>query len=256
MSASENPEGPAAEQSLAVLEQVVVGGDLAKLNPHDRLLYYKQVCESVGLNPFTRPLEYITLQGKLVLYAAKNATDQLRDLKDVSITSLEEQKYDDLYVVTAKARNGKGREDMAKGAVSLAGLRGQALADMIMKCETKAKRRVTLSICGLGMLDETEVETIASAQKVDIDPVTGTLRDPDPAGATNRSVVEDAPDPVTAREGRDLLMGQIKGAADMLGLKASERADLWSKHCGHADPRTVDIAALHDLLADLRQRRS
>ena len=28
-----------------------------------------------------------------------------------------------------------------------------------MKCETKAKRRVTLSICGLGMLDETEVET-------------------------------------------------------------------------------------------------
>ena len=29
-----------------------------------------------------------------------------------------------------------------------------------MKCETKAKRRVTLSICGLGMLNETEVETI------------------------------------------------------------------------------------------------
>ena len=29
-----------------------------------------------------------------------------------------------------------------------------------MKAETKAKRRVTLSICGLGMLDETEVETV------------------------------------------------------------------------------------------------
>ena len=29
-----------------------------------------------------------------------------------------------------------------------------------MRCETKSKRRVTLSICGLGLLDETEVETI------------------------------------------------------------------------------------------------
>ncbi len=27
-----------------------------------------------------------------------------------------------------------------------------------MKCETKAKRRATLSICGLGFLDETEIE--------------------------------------------------------------------------------------------------
>ena len=35
-----------------------------------------------------------------------------------------------------------------------------ALANAIMKAETKAKRRVTLSICGLGMLDETELETI------------------------------------------------------------------------------------------------
>jgi hypothetical protein len=29
-----------------------------------------------------------------------------------------------------------------------------------MKAETKAKRRVTLSICGLGMLDESELETV------------------------------------------------------------------------------------------------
>jgi hypothetical protein len=29
-----------------------------------------------------------------------------------------------------------------------------------MKAETKAKRRVTLSICGLGMLDESEVESL------------------------------------------------------------------------------------------------
>ena len=35
-----------------------------------------------------------------------------------------------------------------------------ALANAIMKTETKAKRRATLSICGLGFLDESEIETI------------------------------------------------------------------------------------------------
>jgi hypothetical protein len=40
------------------------------------------------------------------------------------------------------------------------GLSGEALANALMKAETKAKRRATLSICGLGMLDETEVEDV------------------------------------------------------------------------------------------------
>jgi hypothetical protein len=44
--------------------------------------------------------------------------------------------------------------------VSLHNLKGEALANAIMKCETKAKRRVTLSICGLGLLDELDVETL------------------------------------------------------------------------------------------------
>jgi hypothetical protein len=54
---------------------------------------------------------------------------------------------------------------MAKGAVNINGLRGEALANALMKAETKAKRRATLSLCGLGMLDETEVSDIPADQK-------------------------------------------------------------------------------------------
>ena len=43
----------------------------------------------------------------------------------------------------------------------------------MMKAETKGKRRVTLSICGLGMLDETEVGSIPDAQPAKIDYETG-----------------------------------------------------------------------------------
>ncbi|EOV0478051.1 hypothetical protein ACOIM4_001927, partial [Campylobacter coli] len=44
------------------------------------------------------------------------------------------------------------------GALNIKNLGGDNLANAIMKAITKAKRRVTLSICGLGMLDESELD--------------------------------------------------------------------------------------------------
>src|SRR5262249_53952504 len=41
-----------------------------------------------------------------------------------------------------------------------------------MRALTKAKRRVTLSICGLGMLDESEIESIKGAERVESDGLT------------------------------------------------------------------------------------
>lgn len=161
------PQRPLANQGLdpAAIEKALISGDLSKLNIDQRLSYYKQVCESVGLNPLTRPFDYIQLNGKLQLYALKAAADQLRKIYGVSVYKLEKQKMDDLYVVTAYARDKDGREDSSTGAVVLGNLKGEMLANALMKAETKAKRRVTLSICGLGLLDETEVASIPGATK-------------------------------------------------------------------------------------------
>lgn len=153
-----------AQDKGGLLEQVLIQGDLSKLNPEQRGSYYMKVCDSVGLNPLTKPFEYITLNGKLTLYALRGCTDQLRSLHKVSVEELNEVEKEGVFIVTAKVRNADGRTDMAKGAVNISGLKGEALANALMKAETKAKRRATLSICGLGMLDETEVETIPNAQ--------------------------------------------------------------------------------------------
>ncbi len=141
------------------LENVLINGDLARLNPENRVMYYKSVCESVGLNPLTKPFEYITLNGKLTLYARRDATDQLRNIHKISVEILAREVVDDCYVVTARATS-PIRQDESLGAVSIAGLKGEARANAMMKAETKAKRRVTLSICGLGLLDETEIDSI------------------------------------------------------------------------------------------------
>ena len=149
-----------------VLERALVSGDLAGLNESQRLEYYRAVCESLGLNPLTRPFEYLRLNGRLVLYATRAAADQLRAIHGISILDVRIEQKDDLVIVTVRGRTRDGREDVEVGAVSVAGLRGDALANAQMKALTKAKRRLTLSLAGLGWLDESETETIPGAQRV------------------------------------------------------------------------------------------
>jgi hypothetical protein len=154
------PTTPTPAVPPEVLEQVLIGGDLSGLTEAQRLAYYRAVCQSLRLNPLTKPFEYLTLNGKLRLYALRDCADQLRRLHGISIAIANRERLQDLYVVTARAKDRTGREDESTGAVALGTLKGDALANALMKAETKAKRRVTLSLAGLGWLDETELETI------------------------------------------------------------------------------------------------
>jgi hypothetical protein len=149
-----------------VVEKVVIGGDLAGLNAGQRADYYGAVCRSLGLNPLTKPFEYLNLNGKLRLYALRDCADQLRRLHGISIYIANRERLSDIYIVTARAKDRQGREDESTGAVTVGNLKGDALANALMKAETKAKRRVTLSIAGLGWLDETELDTIPQGQPV------------------------------------------------------------------------------------------
>ena|SRR3982751_1201040 len=146
------------------LEKALVGGDLKDLSTSERLAYYNAVCNSLKLNPLTKPFEYITLNNKLVLYAKKDCTEQLRKLYSISLKIVARELVDGIYIVTAQATTPDGRTDESIGAVSVEGIKGDMKANATMRAETKSKRRVTLSICGLGMLDESEIETIPNAR--------------------------------------------------------------------------------------------
>lgn len=154
----------------SAIEKVLVQGDLAPLKPEERVQYYKTVCESLGLNPYTKPFSYITLNGKLTLYANKDAADQLRRIYGVSIDDVSREMDGDLIIVEAKGHDATGRTDVEIGVVNKKEMGGN-IANALMKANTKAKRRLTLSLVGLGWLDETEIESIpkSQAQVVDVD---------------------------------------------------------------------------------------
>ena len=162
------------------IEAVIAQGDLSNLSAIQRVDYYIGVCKSLELNPSTRPFEYITLNGKLTLYATRGATDQLRQSRHIGLIITSRERIDDIYIVTARATMGE-RTDESIGAVSIRGLQAEALANAMMKAETKAKRRVTLSISGLGWSDETEVDSIPNAKPVTVDVETGEIQQPKPA---------------------------------------------------------------------------
>lgn len=153
----------------SILEKVVIGGDLSVLSAEQRVQYYNALCRSLDLNPLSKPFDYLTIDKKLLLYARKDCTEQLRSNRQVAITELTSEMVGDLLIVTAYAQLPDGRTDIDRGAVSLKGVFGDGLANAHMKAVTKAKRRVTLSICGLGLLDESEIETVQGARVIDSD---------------------------------------------------------------------------------------
>ena len=158
------------------IEQVLIQGDLSPLKPEERVGYYKAVCKSLGLNPLTSPFGYIlfkeseTAPAKLALYAKKDAAEQLRKIHRVSVIpkTTTQEVTEDFATTRLSLMDRTGRTDTATGIVYLwkkyngqpYRLTGQRLGDAIMKSETKAKRRGTLSICGLGILDEIDLESV------------------------------------------------------------------------------------------------
>lgn len=232
-------------QDAAIAAEAATRGDLSALTPEQRTQLYGATCRSMGLNPLTQPFQYLRLNGKLTLYASRTATDQLRKLNGVSITHIEKEVFDGVLMVTVHAKDRTGREDTEIGAVSISGLKGEALANAHMKAITKAKRRVTLSISGLGWLDETEVETIPAVQYVptedvhDVDQETGEVRQPAP-------VAPPAPD----WEGANKL---LHATAEDFGFSHDDLHN-WAVDRKFGSVKNATEEAMRKLAKDIRQR--
>jgi hypothetical protein len=144
-----------------VLDKVIeLNGDLTNLNDRERKIYYYHMCDKIGLDPETRPFGYFNLDGKVILYATKSCSDQLRYKHGISTKNLEVYFHNNIVYCKATIVDKEGREETAIGAEILENDAKLNVADKIMKAETKAKRRATLSMFAIGMLDETEIYSI------------------------------------------------------------------------------------------------
>lgn len=162
------------------MDEIIQYGDISSLTTAQRSEFLYKLSLSMGLNPLSQPFQLIVLDGKLTIYAKRTAADQLRQKHKITSFIVEEgplkigeQVRDDVYRVKVclhhqrqidwKEGDPEPRSEFAVGCVGIGGLSDEALANAIMKCHTKALRRGTLSFCGLGFLDEIEVDSVQSA---------------------------------------------------------------------------------------------
>jgi hypothetical protein len=160
------------------VERALIDGDLSGLSDKERMDYYIMRCQAADLDPRSQPFQYITLPGrkgrdgradepgKLTLYASKGTADQLIAKHRLSVKILRRgfDKEVTCYVVEAQVTFPGGQSVENLGAVFIyEDARGDALPNAVMKATTKAIRRTVLSACGLGMLDESEIDSISGA---------------------------------------------------------------------------------------------
>lgn len=244
----------------AKVEAALIEGDLSKMSPEEKLVHYKNVCDSLGLNPHTKPFGYILLKGKLTLYALRACTDQLRSLHGVSVVDTKTTVQSGIVTVTCAVRDKHGREDSDIGCVSLADLRGEELANAYMKAVTKAKRRATLSLCGLGWLDETEVDTIKGAKTIS----PAEVHQPKPESVPALSEPEPqsnakAPEPTIEEGGKKMVTkNQLKAIGNLLKEINFSPAELenWKSHMreDYGVEKSADLTfeAAEALIVDLQ----
>lgn len=182
---------PVPTMTEEAFDQIVQSGDISRLNQSERSVYIWRFAEKLGLNPLTKPIDLIVLNGKLTLYANRTATDQLAKNHQLSISIVEEKEDKDreVYYVKVKVHDGSGREETNIGSVGISDLTGEAYANAQMKAFTKAKRRAVLAFTGLGFLDELEIESIRQTR-----PNAVTSVPPPQPGAAPTPVVVAAPE--------------------------------------------------------------
>jgi hypothetical protein len=171
------------------LFSLITDGNCAKLTDDQKLMYYRARCEAAGLDYRAQPFQYIAMNGKTVLYALKACTDQLSSKHGIVCEVIDQRTEAGVRTVTVRSRTRDGRQTDEIGCVTVGNLQGDALCNAYMKAVTKAKRRAILSICGLGLLDETELETIPQEAKQEKKPAPRKIEPPKPK-APDAKVIE------------------------------------------------------------------
>lgn len=163
-----------AEEALRLMQM-----DINGLSVQDRAKYLFYMAKTRGLDPSTKPFDLIPgRNNKLIIYANASCADQLREIHGISIETLYAGPLmiggttrDDVFLVRQRAtlvrEDGKIQSYEDCGAASILNLSGEDLSNAIMKAYTKASRRVTLGIKGLGMPDVSEISDIVDAQVVE-----------------------------------------------------------------------------------------
>lgn len=180
--------------------------EFKELSEEERLEVYLYECRRIGLDPASQPLAWGTFSGKLVLYAKRKCGDMLATKRGISTEIIDgpvARAFGKIEVLFCRVRatmpDGRHVDDVGTVAITEG-------ANGVMKVVTKATRRATLRLCGWGGLDESEIETIPGARKLENEPAK-------PGPLPEQIAAQSAPQNDPPLEPCDAMRAEIKQAA-------------------------------------------
>jgi hypothetical protein len=113
------------QAGIAALAHVLGSGDLAQLTDEQRVGHYLRLCRSLGLNPLSRPFDWVYFKEpggdeKLALYPNQSCAAQLRRQHHMRVEITRREIVGELFVCEAKAYTPDGREDVSSKGSSRA----------------------------------------------------------------------------------------------------------------------------------------
>lgn len=240
-----------ARDTERVAASLVMRGDISALTPEERARYYLATCNALGLNPQAQPFAFLRLNGKEVMYATRGATDQLAAIHRLTREIIDGPKVVDiagaklLYAV-CRATHPSGRSETATAAVPIP-QGAEAIANAVMKTETKARRRATMALLGLALLDESETDTIPEARgqvpaphRIVPSDASDAMPDEDP----ERDAEPPPPPPLSGPEHRAAL--ELLATATDLGTLRSHWDDLAPETRRATEAQRAELVAAKD----------
>jgi hypothetical protein len=241
-----------------VVESMVLRGDISALSPEERARFYTQMCEALGLTAATQPFAILRLNGKEILYPTRGATDQLAAIHRLNREIIDGPRVIDvagtkmIYAV-CRATHPNGRVETAVATVPVSDpLNG------LMKAETKAKRRATLSILGLGMLDETEIETIpahVSRAHVDVPQLGGGESAANDNGPTAAEVPPPPAELPSALQAFQVDLEQIELPAEAVSVWIKHRAEIAELAVEHKEAAWKALCARTEVVGKMKNAK-
>lgn len=153
--------------------EALVGASINQLGTEQKAKLAWDFSTALGLDPTLNPISFISFRDKKEIpYLTRGATDSLRKIWGISLSVHSLEWSQSVYTVLCEARYydtdvKRERVDFGTGVVNCHGLSGNAVANAMMRAETKSKRRATISILGLaGLIDEIELDTIDGYKKI------------------------------------------------------------------------------------------
>ena len=146
---------PAPMVSAESLAKVLGKGDIGSLSERQKVEFLEAVSDAAGLNPLLHPFEFIAFpKGGTKLYFTVEGADQIIGKHKLSVdySPVHEDKERQLVMQWATVSDGE-RSVKAVGIINTV-TAGMKYEDILMKLESKCRRRAVKAFGGLSLIDD------------------------------------------------------------------------------------------------------